>query len=298
MERTRRLHEFWAWLPAFRAVAETEHLPTASASLHITPSALSRTVRLLEEAVGRPLFERSGGRLRLAPAGEAFLVAVRQAMRRVHEGLLEVEQTQHAGPVHLSITGPFVPLVILPVVGPLQRQAPGLTLCLTAHPGPEEANARLRQGAIDIAILDDPLPDDDLHYERLTTLRHDVCCAPGHPLLRADDREQQLRWAPFAAPRADAEGRRPDAWPVTRARRVALEVTVMQMAIDAVAAGSHVAALPVEVARGCGLVPLGVDDLPTTDLYLAQRRPLPGVVTRTELVAEAIRAHVSRAMRA
>ena len=44
------VERIWNWLPAFRAVAETEHLPTASDLLHVTPSALSRTIRLLEQA--------------------------------------------------------------------------------------------------------------------------------------------------------------------------------------------------------------------------------------------------------
>ena len=44
-----RVSRIWNWLPVFRAVAETEHLPTASELLYVTPSALSRTIRLLEK---------------------------------------------------------------------------------------------------------------------------------------------------------------------------------------------------------------------------------------------------------
>ena len=51
MERMRRLTTLWSWLPGFRAVAETQHLPTASKQLHVGASALSRTIRLLEEAL-------------------------------------------------------------------------------------------------------------------------------------------------------------------------------------------------------------------------------------------------------
>ena len=46
-----RLLELWSWLPAFRFVAETEHLPTASDLLYTSPSALSRTVKQLEGAL-------------------------------------------------------------------------------------------------------------------------------------------------------------------------------------------------------------------------------------------------------
>ena len=90
MERLRRVNRLWNWLPAFRAVAETEHLPSASALLGVSPSALSRTIKLVEEDVGRPLFDREGRQLRLNANGHAFLRSVRDAMRRVHDGLGEI----------------------------------------------------------------------------------------------------------------------------------------------------------------------------------------------------------------
>jgi DNA-binding transcriptional LysR family regulator len=47
MERVIRLNQIWSWLPAFRAVAETEHVHEAAQSLHLTPSTLSRAIHLL-----------------------------------------------------------------------------------------------------------------------------------------------------------------------------------------------------------------------------------------------------------
>ncbi|MHC4078781.1 MAG: helix-turn-helix domain-containing protein, partial [Planctomycetota bacterium] len=69
MDRLRRLAQLWNWLPAFRAVGETQHLPTASRALSVTAPALSRAVRLLERDVGQPLFRRIGRRIELNEAG-------------------------------------------------------------------------------------------------------------------------------------------------------------------------------------------------------------------------------------
>src|SRR5690554_4873240 len=74
------LATIWNWLPAFRAVAESEHLPTAAARLHVSAPALSRTVRLLEEHLEVELFNRVGRRLVLNSAGEQLLSAVQEAM--------------------------------------------------------------------------------------------------------------------------------------------------------------------------------------------------------------------------
>ena len=50
MHFVHRVRTIWSWLPAFRAVAEAEHLPTAAHELGIVPSSLSRTVKQIEDA--------------------------------------------------------------------------------------------------------------------------------------------------------------------------------------------------------------------------------------------------------
>src|SRR5688500_10075226 len=102
MEHLRRLYRVWNWLPAFRAVAETEHLPTASDMLHVTPSALSRSIKQLEEELGQPLFRRVGRRLELSPAGEELLHALRDSMSRLDRGLSAASTSQFIGPVRIS----------------------------------------------------------------------------------------------------------------------------------------------------------------------------------------------------
>ena len=70
VERLRHIAEFWNWLPAFRAIAETSHLPSAAAILHLSPSALSRSLQQLENRLGRKLFPRANRRLELTREGE------------------------------------------------------------------------------------------------------------------------------------------------------------------------------------------------------------------------------------
>jgi len=290
MERVRRLSEFWSWLPAFRAVAETEHLPTASENMHITPSALSRTVRLLEESVGVPLFAREGRNIRLDPNGEVLLTAVRDAMRLVHDGLLAIERTQFRGSVHVAVAGPFAPSFVLPALRDLATSHPELVPTVQSLDG--GVAGRLKRGQLDLAVVDDPVAQDGLDVSELLTLDHDVCCAPDDPAATALDVDVES--LPFVAPIADARGLRPDAWPPHRPRRVALEVRQMQVAIDAVRQGGYVAALPIRVAERAGLVPLGIQGLRTTRLCIV-RRKAQGLQGRADLVADAIRERVTEA---
>lgn len=288
MEHVRTLQRFWNWLPAFRAVAETPHLPTASGRIFVTPSALSRTIRLLEEEVGQPLFVRQGRSLELAPGGQVLLTAVRDAMRRVHEGLLEVQAVRHRGPIHISVAGPLAPSLVLPALQQLASDYPRLVPHIHSVTGGAAVNEGLRRGALDIALTEDPLLDPELHLERILTVTHQVYAAPSHPIWSREDREQALAEASFAAPVADEDGQTPDAWPLERPRQVALRVTQMQVAIEAVLTGGYVAVLPELVARRFALRSLEVEGIEPTALYMVHR---PSLVEqgRTEVVVEALR---------
>lgn len=69
----RRLHYFVT-------VADTGSLGRAAEVLHIAQPALSRQVRLLEEAVGTPLMERTARGMVLTPAGRAYYQSARRLL--------------------------------------------------------------------------------------------------------------------------------------------------------------------------------------------------------------------------
>jgi len=61
----------------FQTVARAGSIRRAAQSLNIAPSAISRTLRHLEDELGTPLFERARQRLRLTSAGEILLYYAR-----------------------------------------------------------------------------------------------------------------------------------------------------------------------------------------------------------------------------
>ncbi len=64
------------------ALAETGSFSRAAEKLHITQSALSRSIQALEEELGGPLVDRIGKRNELTPLGQSVL---ERARRIVHE---------------------------------------------------------------------------------------------------------------------------------------------------------------------------------------------------------------------
>jgi DNA-binding transcriptional LysR family regulator len=72
-------------LRAAVVLAEELHFGRAARRLHVVQSAVSQTLRALEEEVGAALFDRSRRQVRLTPAGEAFVAHARRALDAADE---------------------------------------------------------------------------------------------------------------------------------------------------------------------------------------------------------------------
>lgn len=74
-------------LPTFRTVARLANLRAAADELHLTHSAISQQIKLLEQQIGFALFERRGRRVVLNAAGAALLRSVEPALAQIDDGL-------------------------------------------------------------------------------------------------------------------------------------------------------------------------------------------------------------------
>jgi len=87
-------------------VAEKRSFTAAAAELRITPSAVSQTVRGLEERVGVRLLQRTTRNVGLTEAGERFMSRLRPAMAAVHEAFdaLGALRDRPAGVLRLTVS--------------------------------------------------------------------------------------------------------------------------------------------------------------------------------------------------
>lgn len=284
MERAREVAQYWSWLPAFRAVAETEHLPTAAKALCLSPSAVSRTIKLLEEELGHTLFDRSQGRLELNERGDVLLACVRASMRLVHEGTEVMRDAQLRGALRVSAPAGLANLFLLPAVPALLARHPHLEPEIESENVATLAEA-LQRGGLDIALVENPAPNSTLRMRPLVRLEHDV-------FVRPEMRVTDLDVLRFVVPLETDLKVSSDAWPQSRPRQIALRVSCATMAIDAVRRGLDAVVLPVCVGVDSGLKRLHTSGLRTSDLMVLSRSSLPGLSTRAEIVADAISAYV------
>ncbi|CAD6548712.1 transcriptional regulator GcvA [Paraburkholderia metrosideri] len=72
-------------LRAFEAAGRLGSFKEAAAELHVTHGAISQHVRLLEEWLGAPLFERHNRRVALTPAAQAYLAEIGPLFERLSQ---------------------------------------------------------------------------------------------------------------------------------------------------------------------------------------------------------------------
>ncbi|CAB3392367.1 protein of unknown function [Kyrpidia spormannii] len=81
-------------LEYFVAVAEELHFGRAAERLHMTQPPLSQQIQRLENEIGVRLLSRTSRRVRLTPAGHAFLDAARKVLGELDEAILEARRAE------------------------------------------------------------------------------------------------------------------------------------------------------------------------------------------------------------
>lgn len=298
MDPSKKASEIWQWLPVFKVVAETQHLPSAARQLHVSASAISRTIRLIEEALGEELFVRSSRRLILNASGERLLAATRRSTSSLEQGLREVFDQSFAGPYRVSSLGVLTDGFVLPSLLELQVEHPGLVPQMTTRLA-SEANQALVSGLLEVAFYYDPTTLPGIRCEALGELTNSIYCGRGHPLFgRRRVETEELLEHPFSVAAIGDKGTPMDSWPVDLPRKVGFQILMLSTNLRVSLSGSFVTVLPDAVAAPHAdageLWRLAPDLIPNTPVYAAFRAEdsNQGV---TQALIEKLRERIARA---
>lgn len=178
-------------LRTFVAVAETLNISEAARRLRVTQPALSRQIRALEDTLGRPLFVRVPGRLRLTSAGVTLhehgmkaLAAVEDAVRSVRVGDSPEEATLRVG--YYGTMSVWAG-ILAPALEKAGRRYPNLCFHMVELTCAGLAQ-RFREGELDVALLG---PGD---YGQIPGVDIAVACAaPALAMVAANHRLAKRR---------------------------------------------------------------------------------------------------------
>ena len=172
-------------LEILRAVAQTGSFTNAGRQLHLSQSAVSRQILLLEEELQEQLFLRLGRTIRITPSGRTLLELGQRMfedLERTRESILDKRQTV-SGKVRL-VGGMTVCLYVFPpVLKVFRKEHPGVEVKLTTGSS-SRLLRQLRTGAADLGLL--TLPIGDPHFVSIPVMREEMLLvtAPTHPLAR------------------------------------------------------------------------------------------------------------------
>jgi len=120
-------------LTTFLVVAEERSFTRAAKRQGVSPSAVSHSMRALEEDVGVRLLARTTRSVSLTEAGEQLLGRLRPALTEVGETLEEISgrRDKAAGRIRLLLPRLAIRSVLAPKLGKLSRKYPDIILDVT-----------------------------------------------------------------------------------------------------------------------------------------------------------------------
>ncbi|ACZ88060.1 HTH-type transcriptional regulator GltC [Streptosporangium roseum] len=262
------------------AVAETNSFTRAAERCLVVQSALSHQIARLERELGARLFERTSRRVRLTPAGAAFLPAARQCLDAAERAATEVAAA--VGEVRGRLAVGLIPTVAaVDIPGALRdfrRQYPYVRISLRVGASDELAE-QVKQGTIEVAFLGLPTTarPQGVNVRELARDRLVAVVAPDHPLagepavdLRRLSAEVFVDLPPKTAGRAQSD----QAFSAAGlSRDVAFEVTTADFMARLVGQGLCVAMLPSAYApQLTGVTTIEVTDAPARVEYVIWSR--------------------------
>jgi len=193
-------------LVVFEAAGRHRSFKKAGGELHVTPSAVSRQIAMLEEDLGVRLFRRLHRGLELTEAGAAYLAEVSEALARLDRAGDAVRVRHETGTLRISVLQSFAGNWLIPRLPRFESAYPHIDVRLEAT----TAYADFRHDEVDLAIRFGTGPWRGLHSEPLLDLEFFPVChrdlARRKPGLREPRDLARHTWL--------EEVHVPDAWPV------------------------------------------------------------------------------------
>jgi DNA-binding transcriptional LysR family regulator len=141
-------------LRVFLALAEELHFGRTAKRLRVAQSAVSQTIRALEDAIGTTLFERTRREVRLSPAGAALIDHARATLRGLDDGVAAARAAALGDSGRLVIRTVITAALsgVPELVARYRDRYPQVAIDLAAAGTTEQLEA-VRAGRCDIAIV-------------------------------------------------------------------------------------------------------------------------------------------------
>jgi LysR family transcriptional regulator, transcriptional activator of the cysJI operon len=153
-------------LKVFRVVAAHLNFSRAAEELFLTQPAVTQQIKALEDELGVPLFDRSGGRISLSPGGQALLPYAGKLKTLSEEAYSAVTKATGKGGGHLTLgASQTIGQYLLPnLIAGFLRENPRISITATSGNTDTILDALVGH-KIELALIEGPAMRKDIHAE-------------------------------------------------------------------------------------------------------------------------------------
>jgi DNA-binding transcriptional LysR family regulator len=169
----------FAGLVAFASVADKKSFTAAGADLGVTPSAVSQTVKQLEERLGVRLLQRTTRSVGLTEAGQVFLERIRPSLAGLTDALVALRDSRDrpAGKLRLNIPRVASVMFVEPVLAAFMAEYSDIEVDLVV----DDALTNIVAGGFDAGLrLGERLEKDMIGVRVGGQQRMAVVASPGY----------------------------------------------------------------------------------------------------------------------
>ena len=150
----------------FVKIADCGSFTRAAEILHISQSALSRSVQKLEATLGQPVFERQSRQLKLTPAGVTLQARAMQIIELIEDTRAQITDDGQSGRIRVGAIPTIAPYFLPALLQEFSAEFPDAVVSVVEDTTDHLLKA-CAQGEIDVGIMALPIEAKYLEIEEL-----------------------------------------------------------------------------------------------------------------------------------
>lgn len=174
----------------FLTVARHNNITHAAEELHISQPSLSKTIAMLEESVGQPLFDRNGKRIVLNEYGKVFAARTNRILSDLAQAQREIADMADAGKKRI-IVGATIARLLPKLLSGFLSIHPDVLFNLVQMTNHERIQSELISGKLDLCIS--ILPVELSGAETLRLVNDEILLAVSQTHRLADRKQASLK---------------------------------------------------------------------------------------------------------
>ena len=189
----------------FYETAKSGNISKAAEKLFVSQSAVSQSIKQLENKLGGRLFDRNARGVQLTVEGEVLFSYVSHAVTLIENAQAKLSDMQklRAGEIKIGASDTICSLFLLPLLREFNSKYPDIHISVTNRTT-RESISLLKEGAVDISFVNLPIEEDPAlitkpvmpirdcftageKYARLADSVMDLAELRGYPILMLED---------------------------------------------------------------------------------------------------------------